>query len=62
MFTDKTTEEVLKYFATFKTKTFAKGGVVSNETVNLKAGPEDLGKFPTTMESQFRSLGNFCHT
>src|ERR1035437_10952327 len=57
LLTDKTPEEAMKYFAAYKAKTFARGGVVSNETVILKVGSEELGKYPNTMEPHFRSLG-----
>ncbi len=57
LFTDKSADEILKYFATSKSKTFARGGVVANETVVLKAGTEALTKFHGSMEPHLRSLG-----
>ena len=57
LFTDKTPEEVLKYFSSSKSKAYARGGGVSNDTVLLKAGDKALDRFAGSMESQFRGLG-----
>ena len=61
LFTDKSVEEALKYFAAFSSKTYARGGVVSNETIVLKAGGDTFAKFPNTMEPHLRSLGLPTH-
>ena len=55
LFTNKSKEEVEKWFKTFADSDFARSGFTAEETVSLDAGP--LEQFTHNMEPQLRQLG-----
>ncbi|XP_052249212.1 mRNA turnover protein 4 homolog [Dreissena polymorpha] len=55
LFTNKTKEEVLKYFSAFKMADYARSGVVAEQEVTLEEGA--LPEFTHSMEPQLRGLG-----
>eukprot|EP00831_Metopus_contortus_P004401 TRINITY_DN11623_c0_g1_i2.p1 TRINITY_DN11623_c0_g1~~TRINITY_DN11623_c0_g1_i2.p1 ORF type:complete len:201 (+),score=48.18 TRINITY_DN11623_c0_g1_i2:274-876(+) len=61
LFTNNKPEEVHKFFASFSAATYAKGGVVANEDVILKAGKDAFSDLHGSMEPMVRSLGVPTH-
>ncbi|XP_057366664.1 mRNA turnover protein 4 homolog [Daphnia carinata] len=55
VFTDKTKEEVIKYFEKHVESDYARSGNIATETVTLQPGP--LEQFPFNMEPYLRQLG-----
>jgi len=55
LFTNRTKEDVLKYFAHFSRPDFARSGNIAKEDVTIEAG--SLEQFQHTMEPQLRQLG-----
>ncbi|XP_014785485.1 mRNA turnover protein 4 homolog [Octopus bimaculoides] len=55
LFTNKTKEEVLKYFNEFYAPDFARSGNIATQDVDIDAGP--LTNFSHSMEPQLRQLG-----
>lgn len=55
LFTNRTKDEVLKFFSEFSCPDYARAGNISTEDVTLTAGP--LEQFQHTMEPQLRKLG-----
>lgn len=55
LFTDKSSEEVFKYFNKHVESDYARSGNIASETVTLKPGP--LEQFPFNMEPYLRQLG-----
>ncbi|KAK2176596.1 hypothetical protein NP493_653g01083 [Ridgeia piscesae] len=55
LFTNKSTDEVVKWFTTFKEPDYARSGNVAPQTVILEEGP--LEGFSHSMEPQLRQLG-----
>ena len=55
LFTNKSKEEVEKWFKTFTDSDFARSGFTAEESISLDAGP--LEQFPHNMEAQLRQLG-----
>mmetsp|Transcript_41150 Transcript_41150/g.42047 ORF Transcript_41150/g.42047 Transcript_41150/m.42047 type:complete len:216 (-) Transcript_41150:62-709(-) len=54
LFTNRSKEEVIRYFDEFEALEYAKAGVIPEETINIPEGPLD---FPVSMLDQFRKLG-----
>jgi len=55
LFTNRTKDEVLKFFSEFSCPDYARSGNISTEDVSITAGP--LEQFQHTMEPQLRKLG-----
>ena len=58
LFSNKDPDDIIEYFKNYKCPYFGNVGTISNQTVILKRGfDEMLNDFPPSMESQFRQLG-----
>lgn len=55
LFTNKSKNEVIKWFDEYSEKDYARAGCEATETVELQAGP--LSEFAHSMEPQLRQLG-----
>jgi len=57
LLTNKTRDEVLKFFEQFTKQEYAKAGTISDRTIVLKKGEESLKTFGHSMEPYLRKLG-----
>ncbi|KRW99699.1 hypothetical protein PPERSA_03500 [Pseudocohnilembus persalinus] len=56
-FTNKTEEEVLKYFGNFGLEEYAKAGAIADKTIILNKGSDVFSKFSHSIEPYLRKLG-----
>jgi len=57
LMTNKSKEEILKFFDEYSTEEYAKAGTIANRTLILRKGFEDLKQFSHSMEPYLRKLG-----